>query len=231
VGIDLDEARRLGLLTNTASCVCDLVKNPPCDFCRKNLPRAPCAACGEPTRYALVKGMGEVRHPACAETPPKGKPRRQPEFEEQRDLVETLRAAGISHAASLNGVKLTKAQAGRARAGGMTAGEPDLRIDGHPMRPCEADLASAAARLRMSHSAVDQKVAAWLEAGAPSDVFVELKAAHIAKRARHEDPEAGASDAQRERMATLREESGATCIVAYGAEDARAKLREMGWDL
>jgi len=163
------------------------------------------------------------------------------EHDEQVELVRVLRAGGVPLAASLNGVRLTPGQARRARAAGMTAGEPDLRIDGHPLRPDMALLRAAAALLREAACVAALAslpasgaggemlaVAEWLEAGAPSAVYVELKAPGVAKRKRLEDPEAGATDAQRERMAAIRAVSGATCIVAYGAADALARLRGLG---
>ncbi|WVS23928.1 hypothetical protein QkW1_5 [Ralstonia phage QkW1] len=63
-------------------------------------------------------------------------PRRSPEFQEQSALIEWCRIpANIARypgidliSASLNGVKLSKAQAGKAKAAGMLAGEHDLRI-------------------------------------------------------------------------------------------------------
>ncbi|QMV32656.1 hypothetical protein F1_00030 [Ralstonia phage Heva] len=63
-------------------------------------------------------------------------PRRSPEFDEQAALIAWCRIpANIAHypgldliSASLNGVKLSKAQAGKAKAAGMLAGEHDLRI-------------------------------------------------------------------------------------------------------
>lgn len=63
-------------------------------------------------------------------------PRRSPEFDEQCALIQWCRIpANIARypgldliSASLNGVKLSKAQAGKAKAAGMLAGEHDLRI-------------------------------------------------------------------------------------------------------
>lgn len=63
-------------------------------------------------------------------------PRRSPEFDEQAALIAWCRIpANIARypgldliSASLNGVKLSKAQAGKAKAAGMLAGEHDLRI-------------------------------------------------------------------------------------------------------
>lgn len=169
-----------------------------------------------------------------------GKPKRKNddrEHREQVDLVGHLRRADLPHAASLNGVKLTKGQAGKAKAAGMTAGEPDVRLDGHPTRPALSELAVAAVRLRFAAQALSgqaagqvdtlERVADWLAEGAPSVIYVELKAPDVAKRARITDPEAGASTAQRARMAVLRQNGGDT-IVAYGCDDALAKLGEIG---
>lgn len=65
-------------------------------------------------------------------------PRRncQPEFEQQAALIAWARNPATLRkypalkllSASLNGVKLTKAQAGKAKAAGMLKGESDLRL-------------------------------------------------------------------------------------------------------
>jgi len=65
------------------------------------------------------------------------KPRREsPEFLEQKSLFTWARNAAVLRkhpelrllSCSLNGVKLSKAQAGKARAAGMLAGEHDVRL-------------------------------------------------------------------------------------------------------
>lgn len=77
---------------------------------------------------------------ACASTTPSRtparKPNAQPEFEEQKALFEWARNRAVltKHpelqllSASLNGVKLSKATAGKAKAAGMLAGEWDVRL-------------------------------------------------------------------------------------------------------
>ncbi|MEO9231607.1 MAG: hypothetical protein ABI216_22015 [Devosia sp.] len=60
--------------------------------------------------------------------------RRQPEFEEQQALITWARYSIQKYpdlkwlSCSLNGVKLSKAQAGKAKAAGMLRGEHDLRL-------------------------------------------------------------------------------------------------------
>lgn len=64
------------------------------------------------------------------------KPNAQPEFEEQKALFEWARNRAVltKHpelqllSASLNGMKLSKATAGKAKAAGMLAGEWDVRL-------------------------------------------------------------------------------------------------------
>ncbi len=64
------------------------------------------------------------------------KPRRSPEHQEQAALIEWARNPAVVAkypgidllSCSLNGVKLSKAQAGKAKAAGMLAGEHDLRL-------------------------------------------------------------------------------------------------------
>jgi hypothetical protein len=160
-----------------------------------------------------------------------------PEHRAQCGIVEVMRLTQIPHAASLNGVRLPPGLAGKAKAAGMTAGEPDFRIDGHPLRPELATLALAAVRLRGvagkfaegPQARQLEAVADWLAVGAPSAVFVELKADDVAKRNRLTDPEAGASDVQRARMAEIRQVSGAECFVAYGMDDCLRKMGELGF--
>lgn len=63
-------------------------------------------------------------------------PRNQPEFEHQAALVAWARLPTTKRAlpgiellhCSLNGVKLSKAQAGKAKAAGMLSGVPDLML-------------------------------------------------------------------------------------------------------
>lgn len=63
-------------------------------------------------------------------------PRKQPEFEHQAALIAWARLSvtkrllpGIEWLhCSLNGVKLSRAQAGKAKAGGMLSGVPDLLL-------------------------------------------------------------------------------------------------------
>lgn len=64
------------------------------------------------------------------------KPRRSPEHAEQAALIEWARNPAVVSkypgidllSCSLNGVKLSKAQAGKAKAAGMLAGEHDLSL-------------------------------------------------------------------------------------------------------
>lgn len=71
-----------------------------------------------------------------APSAPAKKPKAQPEFHEQCALFEWSRNPAVRMqypalrllSASLNGVKLTKAQAGKAKAAGMLTGESDVRL-------------------------------------------------------------------------------------------------------
>lgn len=64
------------------------------------------------------------------------KPRAQPEFQEQASLFTWARNPAVLRkypalrlmSCSLNGVQLSKAQAGKAKAAGMLAGEHDVRL-------------------------------------------------------------------------------------------------------
>lgn len=64
------------------------------------------------------------------------KPRKGPEFQQQAALFEWARNPAVVRnypelrllSCSLNGVKLTKAQAGKAKAAGMLKGEHDVRL-------------------------------------------------------------------------------------------------------
>lgn len=82
------------------------------------------------TAPSLLRALGEDKRRRIT------KPRAQPEFLEQSALFTWARNPAVRRqypalkllSASLNGVKLTKAQAGKAKAAGMLAGEHDVRL-------------------------------------------------------------------------------------------------------
>ena len=135
------------------------------------------------------------------------------EHDEQRRLVSLLRAAGLVVVASLNGVRLTYSQRRKAVEAGMLAGEPDLRIDGHPLRPSSARLVEAAAAVYE----VAPDVARWLEAGAPSCVYIEMKRQRGGRVEPHQA-------ARHEAIRAL----GDVVIVARGWRDALEQLQAEG---
>lgn len=91
----------------------------------KALPKPPTAPTGP--KVASVEG---------SVSPDPKKRRSQPEFDEQKSLFYWAREPAVLNqlpalrllSASLNGVKLTKAQAGKAKAAGMLEGESDVRL-------------------------------------------------------------------------------------------------------
>lgn len=136
-----------------------------------------------------------------------------PEEWEQRTLVARLRAASVAPVASLNGVRLSPGAAAKARAAGMLAGEPDLRIDGHPTRPPVEAIRAAGAALSATHP----EVACWLMLGAPAAVYVEMKRQRGGRVEPHQS-------ARHEALRAL----GDVVIVARGWRDAWAQLRAEG---
>lgn len=82
------------------------------------------------TAPSLLHAMGATRSRKAS------KPRSDREFQEQSALIDWSRNPAVRRqypelkllSASLNGVKLSKAQAGKAKAAGMLKGESDLRL-------------------------------------------------------------------------------------------------------
>lgn len=123
------------------------------------------------------------------------------EFHEQVIVVQALAMAGVTFSGSLNGCKLTKGQAGKAKAAGMVAGDPDLVIwDTPPAHP-------------------DRK-----------GMCVEMKVREKAPKTDRAMRWAGAEVHQRARLEVL-ERAGFLCVVAYGADDALEKIRAAGYPL
>lgn len=185
MGISADDAERMGLLDRIQRCTCavlDAAKRP-CPWCRRTL-----------TRVAPPVPMASPREPEPAQ-----KRRASPEFDEQVQVAAALRGAGILFCASLGGMKLTAAQAGKAKAAGYEAGEPDLCIyDPPPALPgCVGTM-------------------------------VEMKAPGRRTRAADADALAGARPEQRGRMEALAA-IGWHCVVAFGADDALQRLRLAGY--
>ena len=122
------------------------------------------------------------------------------EWDEQVAVVRELTHAGVFFAASLNGVKLSKAAAGRAKAAGMVAGEPDIRIYDRPPG------------LLVAHAGM----------------MIEMKTADKKPKTARAGEFSGAEPHQRERLEGLRAR-GWHCVVAYGARDALAKIADVGY--
>lgn len=218
MGLKPDDARAMGLFACIRECTCAHypARERPCPWCRRASPETP------------------ARPAATAEASSPPPSRSQREWEEQVAVVQALEARGRTYAASLNGVHLSKTQAGKAKAAGTVAGEPDLRIYDHPLRPPTAVLArgsrwlldlylEAPPELGPRHPgdvAELRAVVRWLEAGAPCGVALEMKTPELA---RTNDPWAGCSGAQRVRLEALAR-LGWAVIVGYGADDALRKL-------
>jgi len=145
------------------------------------------------------------------------RPRRRrddPEAREQMALVAALRFAGIRFSAQHNGLHLTKAQAGKAKAMGTEGGCPDLLIFDAPPPP---RLGAEGLRL------VDGRLPVWGVGCA-----IELKAPDLAPKTDRAGRFSGARPEQREWLEAL-EARGWAVMVAYGCEDALTKLRDMGY--
>lgn len=96
------------------------------------------------SRTQLTKHQPSNRHEGLTEPSRSGdkpttaarRPRKQPEHDEQCALFEWARNPTVERqypaiklmSCSLNGVKLTRAQAGKAKAAGMLKGESDVRL-------------------------------------------------------------------------------------------------------
>lgn len=123
------------------------------------------------------------------------------EFDHQCCVVQVLHACGIDYAASLNGVKLSKAQAGKAKAAGMVAGEPDVRIyDPPPALPWHVG------------------------------TMLEMKVPSKAPKTSRAGPYSNCEPHQKVRLRELADR-GWHCIVGYGADDALRKLKAAGYPI
>lgn len=123
------------------------------------------------------------------------------EFHHQCCVVQVLAASRIDYAASLNGVRLTPAQRGKAKASGMVAGEPDIRIYDPP-------------------PALPDRVGTMLEMKVPSK----------APKTDAAGPYSGCEVHQKARLRELAAR-GWHCIVGYGADDALRKLAAAGYPI
>ena len=123
------------------------------------------------------------------------------EFREQVALVGVLRMARIPFSGSLNGVHLSKAQAGKAKAAGMETGDPDLTIWAPP--PAHEG------RVGMA---------------------VELKRPDLEPKTERAGEFSGARPEQRDRLEMLRA-NGWHVVVAYGCNDALNKIKAAGYPL
>lgn len=125
--------------------------------------------------------------------------RRHPEHDAQRTVVQVLRLSGVPFSGSLNGVHLTAIQASLANASGMEAGDPDLTIWRAP--PALPGCVGMA---------------------------LEMKARDLAPKTDRAGEFSGARPEQRARLEMLRA-NGWHVVVAYGADDALAKIRAAGY--
>lgn len=252
-----EEALRAGLLDRIAQCTCAVLpsNSRPCPFCQSKAEKpkdhgtlrdAPPPS-GRPATDAPATGnindpdglepgakWKAIRDEANNRAKPQPKRREQPELAETAVVVKRLHDAGITFAGSLNGVRTSPAQAGKAKAAGMVAGEPDLHVYGHPTRPTAAVILDAAAQLRElvgQAPAAVEAVIRWLEQGAPSGVSLEMKTPGEAKTLRDADPLAGAEDHQRARLLLIEAEAGFVPMVGYGAADAIERLKAEGYKL
>lgn len=123
------------------------------------------------------------------------------EWQHQCQIVRVLVICNICFAASLNGVHLSKAQAGKAKAAGMVRGEPDLRIYDPP--PAYPDCVG---------------------------MVIELKTPDKAPKTDRAGRFSGAEPHQRERLEAL-EQRRWHCVVAYGATDALTKMAAAGYSI
>ena len=130
---------------------------------------------------------------------------KHPEFDAQVALVALLRLSGIPFSGSLNGVRLTKAQSGKAKAAGMEAGDPDLIIWQPP------------------------PVFRLLNSACPG-MAIEMKAPELKPKTERAGEFSGARPEQRARLEMLRS-FGWHCVVAYGAQDAVDKIQAAGYRL
>lgn len=127
---------------------------------------------------------------------------RSPEHDAQVALVALLRLSGIPFSGSLNGVRLTKAQAGKAKAAGMEAGDPDLIIWQPPPH--------------------------WTTIGFKAGMAIEMKAPELKPKTERAGEFSGARPEQRARLEMLRS-FGWHCVVAYGTDDCLVKIRAAGY--
>jgi hypothetical protein len=125
------------------------------------------------------------------------------EFKAQIALVALLRLSGIPFSGSLNGVRLTKAQAGKAKAAGMEAGDPDLIIWQPP------------------------PVFRLLNSACPG-MAIEMKSPELKPKTERAGEFSGARPEQRARLEMLRS-FGWHVVVAWGVDDVLAKIRAAGY--
>ena len=127
--------------------------------------------------------------------------RADPEHHAQCEVVALLRASGLVFASSLNGVRLSRTQAGKASRAGMEAGEPDLCIYDPPPNMPEC-----------------------------VGMMIEMKLAKARPKTARAHRWSGATAHQRDRMALL-EARGWWCVVGYGAAGAIDELKAAGYAL
>jgi len=127
--------------------------------------------------------------------------RADPEHEAQCAVVAVLRASGLVFASSLNGVRLSRTQAGKASRSGMEAGEPDLCIYDQPPNMPEC-----------------------------IGMMIEMKRAKARPKTARAHRWSGALPHQRARMELL-EARGWWCVVGYGAAGAIDELKAAGYAL
>lgn len=123
------------------------------------------------------------------------------EFDHQCCVIQVLITCGVDHAASLNGVRLSRSQQGKAKASGMVAGEPDIRIYDPP-------------------PALPDRVGTMLEMKVPSK----------APKTDRAGPYSGCEPHQKHRLREL-DARGWHCVVGYGADDALRKLKAAGYPI
>lgn len=119
----------------------------------------------------------------------------------QQAIIRVLVMGGIPFSGSMNGVCLTKAQAGKAKACGMVAGDPDIIIWAAPPA-----------------------------VGGCVGMAIELKVPDLAPKTSRAGQFSGARPEQRSRLEMLRSNAW-HAVVAYGADDCLEKIRAAGYPL
>lgn len=125
--------------------------------------------------------------------------RNDEEWREQCAVVEVLEMHGIMYGASMNAARRNVFEQIYAKKSGIKRGDPDLFIYDPPQRQPDC------------HS-----------------MAIEMKVCGLKPKTSRAGKWSGAKPHQKKRLAML-EARGWHCVVAYGADDALAKMRAAGY--